>query len=323
MKISLGVYPNRAPAEIIRMGRIADGLGFETLWMLDSHLLFHEVYTLLGALAVSTQRIRLGTAVTNPLTRHPTITASAFATLAALSGGRASLGISIGDSALRAMKLKIAKLDTLADTVRKCRSLLRGDAVVFNGSATARLRHIGPQVPIYIAASAPRMLRLAGELGDGVILMNGVAPELIHAAVELVRDGERHASRPRGSTKVVAWAACHPDPEAVKFNVARAILRNIPGPADELTRQTASEVSKAYDYEEHGDAEAKFSRLIPDELVPRYAFSGSTSAIAQQIEALGPLGVDEVALAIPSSAHIKPPNLVIQELAPLLPHSAI
>ena len=89
MKISVGIYPNERPAEIIESSKLADEMGFSTLWILDSHLLFHEVYVLLGALAVSTSTIRLGTAVTNPLTRHPTVTASAFLTLAELSGGRA------------------------------------------------------------------------------------------------------------------------------------------------------------------------------------------------------------------------------------------
>ena len=96
MRISLGVYPNQTPAEIIKAATLAEELRFATLWMLDSHLLFWEAYTLLGAVAVSTTRLRLGTAVTNPLTRHPTVTASAFSTLSALSGGRATLGISVG-----------------------------------------------------------------------------------------------------------------------------------------------------------------------------------------------------------------------------------
>jgi len=71
---------------IIGSAKLAEQLGFNTLWMLDSHLLFREVYTMLGALAVSTTKIRFGTAVTNPLTRHPTVTASAFSTLDALTG---------------------------------------------------------------------------------------------------------------------------------------------------------------------------------------------------------------------------------------------
>jgi 5,10-methylenetetrahydromethanopterin reductase len=89
VKISLGIYPNETPADIIASAKLADEMGYSTLWVLDSRLLFHEVYTLLGALAVSTTRIGLGTAVTNPVTRHPTLTAAAFSTLAELSGGRA------------------------------------------------------------------------------------------------------------------------------------------------------------------------------------------------------------------------------------------
>ena len=124
MKISLGIYPNETPADIIASAKLADEMGYSTLWVLDSHLLFHEVYTLLGALAVSTTRVRLGTAVTNPLTRHPTVTAAAFSTLAELSGGRASLGISVGDSALKSMNLQTAKMSVLAETVALCRKLL-------------------------------------------------------------------------------------------------------------------------------------------------------------------------------------------------------
>lgn len=318
MKLSLGVYPNQPPAEIIRTGKLADDLGFSALWVLDSHLLFQEVYTLLGALAVSTNRIRLGTAVTNPLTRHPTVTASAFATLAALSGGRATLGISVGDSALKAMNLEAAKVADLETTVRQCRTLLAGADVSFGAGNIARLHHGGLAVPIYVAATGPRMLRLAGEIADGVILMNGVAPPLIQAAIDIIRDGERAAGRAEGSAKVAVWAACHPDVSAVKFNVARAILRKMPGPVDELTRQVADKVKAAYTYQQHGNAEAEFAQLIPDELVPRYAFSGGVDSIATQVAALDRLGADEIILAIPFAPRIASRDEVMQQIAPAL-----
>src|SRR5262245_58174708 len=109
MKISLGIYPNQLPTEIIKSAQLAEQVGLHSLWILDSHVLFREVYILLGAIGALTTRIRLGTAVTNPVTRHPTVTASAFSTLAALTGGRATLGISVGDSALLAMNLQLAK----------------------------------------------------------------------------------------------------------------------------------------------------------------------------------------------------------------------
>ena len=191
------------------------------------------------------RRIRLGTAVTNPLTRHPTVTAAAFATLAELSGGRASLGISVGDSALKSMNLEAAKMSVLAETVALCRKLLGGEAVSFGEGKTAQLHHLGPSVPIYVAATGPKMLELAGRIADGVILMNGIAPELIREAVRIVREGERAAGRKEGSVKIAVWAACHPSHQAVKFNVARAILRNIPGQVDDLTRRVVATVKRS------------------------------------------------------------------------------
>jgi 5,10-methylenetetrahydromethanopterin reductase len=314
VKISLGIYPSEAPSDIIASARLADDLGFSTLWILDSHLLFHEVYTLLGALAVSTKKVRLGTAVTNPLTRHPTVTAAAFATLAELSGGRASLGISVGDSALKSMNLEIAQMSVLAETVALCRNLMAGETVAFGEGKTARLHHLGPSVPIYVAATGPKMLALAGRIADGVILMNGIAPELIGEAVRIVREGERAAGRKEGSVKAAVWAACHPSLQAVKFNVARAILRKIPGPIDDLTRVVAARVKEAYDFAQHGRAEADFARLVPDEIVTRFAFSGSYEEIAEQIRALEPCDVDEVVLAIPVAPDIASRDVIMRGL---------
>ncbi len=314
MKISLGIYPSEAPSDIIASARLADDLGYSTIWILDSHLLFHEVYTLLGALAVSTKKVRLGTAVTNPLTRHPTVTAAAFATLAELSGGRASLGISVGDSALKSMNLAAAQMSVLAETVALCRNLMAGETVSFGEGKTARLHHLGPSVPIYVAATGPKMLALAGRIADGVILMNGIAPELIGEAVRIVREGERAAGRKEGSVKAAVWAACHPSRRAVKFNVARAILRKIPGPIDDLTRAVATRVKEAYDFAQHGRAEADFARLVPDEIVTRFAFSGNYEEIAEQIRALEPCDVDEVVLAIPVAPDIASRDVIMRGL---------
>lgn len=324
MKISLGIYPNQTPKEIIGSVKLAEEIGFDTVWMLDSHLLFHEVYTLLGAIGAQTSRIKLGTAVTNPLTRHPSVTASAFQTLAELTDGRAVLGISVGDSALKAMGLKVARMAQLAETVSCIRALFKGEVANFGDNnavegTRAQLTLSGRSVPIYVAASGPKMLHLTGKIGDGCILMNGIAPDLIRAAIDILREGERDARR-EGQTKVVVWASCHPDPLAVKYNVARAILRNIPGPVSELTREVAEKVRAAYNYAEHGRSEAQFARLIPDELVDRFAFSGSPEKIYGQIDALRELGVDEVVLAIPVANGITPRDDVLRSLAPRLFH---
>ncbi len=319
MKLSLGVYPNEVPSDIVKSAKSAEDIGFDTLWMLDSHLLFREVYTMLGAIGLATDKLKLGTAVTNPLTRHMTVTASSFVTLSALTAGRAKLGISVGDSALRAMNLIPSKMAELEDSVIKCRALMQGDSAEFGEGKVASLKQGSAHpVPIYVAATGPKMLALTGRIGDGCILMNGVAPDLIQTAIDLLQEGEKEAGRSIGSNKIVVWAACHPNPEAVKYNVARAILRKIPGPISDLTRETAAKVKKAYNYDEHGSSEATFAKLVPDELVNRFAFSGSPEAIAKQVQDLKDIGVDEVVFAIPVAEDIAPREQVMQDLEPVV-----
>ncbi|MBI3966554.1 MAG: LLM class flavin-dependent oxidoreductase [Chloroflexi bacterium] len=325
MRVSLGFYTNAAASELVRLGVLADELGYDCLWTTDSHLIWREPYVTLGAIAARTSRIRLATSVTNPLTRHLTVTASALYTLAEVSGGRAVLGISVGDSSLKTMGLRTATVDRLEAAIGNLRQLLAGEAVAVPGGTTARLTYGGEQrVPIYVAATAPRLLRLAGQVADGVILMNGVAPELIGAALDLVAEGARSAGRDPATVESVVWAGCcasTSDPAAalaaVKYNVARAIQRAIPGPVDALTREVAERVRAHYDYYHHGDATAGFAELIPDELVPRYTFAGTPDQIAGQIQALAALGVGEVALAIPDAPNIPSRESVIRALAPL------
>jgi hypothetical protein len=130
--------------------------------------------------------------------------------------------------------------------------------------------------------------------------------------------GRRAAAREEASVKIALWAACHLSPQAVKFNVARAILRTMPGQVDDRTRQVAVKVKQAHDFRQHGSAQADFARLIPDELVSRFAFCGEYAAIAQQARDLAGCGVDEVMLAIPVAPKIAPRDVIMRELAPLI-----
>lgn len=324
MRVSLGLYPDQAAGGVVRTGVLAEALGYHGIWLADSHLLWREPYTILGALAAQTRTIRLATAVTNPLTRHPTVTASAFCTLAELSDGRAVVGISIGDSSLRTMGLTPATVDRLSRTVADLRELLQGRRICLPEGRSAQLAFAGGyDIPIYVAATGPRMLRLAGQIADGVILMNGVAPDLIQAASALVAAGAVEAGRDPGAVRRVVWAACHASndsPEksvaAVKYNVARTILRNIPGPIDAATRAVAEMVRERYDYAQHGAADADFAALIPDDLVPRFAFAGTPRAVSAQLDALRDIGVEEVALAIPAVPDNAARDAVLRLLAP-------
>jgi 5,10-methylenetetrahydromethanopterin reductase len=313
MRISLGLYPDTPADTLVGTASLAEERGFDTLWLADSHLLWREPYVLLGAVAQATSRLRLATCVTNPVTRHVSVTAAAFVTLAELSGGRAVLGISVGDSAVRTLGLRPATMRTLTRSIGQLRALLRantsaaGDAAGREDGADPALHYrCAHPVPIAVAASGPRMLALAGRLADRVVLMNGVAPDLVRAACDAVDRGAQEAGRDPREVRRVVWAACHvsrEDPahslDRCRYNVARAILRDLPGNDIPLTRDVARRLRERYDYAGHGNPDAGFAELVPDELVPRFTFAGTPQAVRERIAALHALGVDEVALAVP------------------------
>ena len=87
----------RATAE---QARLADDLGYDLVRIADSQCLFRDLYVALTLVALNTSRVKIGPGVTNPVTRHPTVTAGAIASIDELSGGRAILGLGAGDSAV-------------------------------------------------------------------------------------------------------------------------------------------------------------------------------------------------------------------------------
>src|ERR1700737_1318128 len=93
-------------SEIVGRTVLAEENGFSHAWLWDSHVLWQEVYPIFTLMAAGTADIHIGTCVTNPVTRDPTVTASALATLNEISGGRMVMGIGRGDSARRALAQK-------------------------------------------------------------------------------------------------------------------------------------------------------------------------------------------------------------------------
>ena len=94
--------------------------------MFDSHVLWRDPYPLLTVMALNTTRMRLGTCVTNPATREPSVTASSLATLNEISGGRMVLGIGRGDSARRVMGKPPTTLARLEEATNLIRDAGRG-----------------------------------------------------------------------------------------------------------------------------------------------------------------------------------------------------
>ena len=126
LRSGVALQPVDDPRTFGAMTREIEDLGFDNLWLTDSSLHARNCYSYLALAAERSTRLVLGTAVTNPLTRHPAITASAMATVDEISGGRAVLGIGAGDRPLLALGLKPSPVADLEAAITAVRALWSG-----------------------------------------------------------------------------------------------------------------------------------------------------------------------------------------------------
>lgn len=280
-----------------------DALGFDHLWLTDSSLHARNSYAYLTLAATRSTRLKLGTAVTNPLTRHPAITAVSAATVDEISDGRMILGIGAGDRPLLALGMRPASVDSLRASIDSIRALWRGEHVdVEDVSFTLRDAHLRfparPDIPIFISASGPRTLELAGEVADGVILLVGLFPEALAWALEHVDRGASKGGRDRPHVAVFAYGAIDDDEDRA-LESARSIAAWFPQTAPVicelagLPHSLIEEVKARYSGGEFQEA-ANAASLLPDDFVRRVALAGNAVQARERIAAVIDAGADSV-----------------------------
>lgn len=174
--------------------RQAEDAGFDLIGVADSQSVFREAYVSLTLAALATRRALLGPLVTNPVTRHPVVTASAISSLDELSGGRAVLGLGSGDSALYTVGAPPASRAALEEAVAIANRLTAGESVR-RGEDVWRVRHAKRRVPVYLAAEGPQTLRLAARVADGIVVGLGLTPDVVRLCWEHIEAGAREAGR--------------------------------------------------------------------------------------------------------------------------------
>ena len=185
------------PESLLHFGELcreAEDTGFEWVGVADSQSVFHELYVALTLAALNTSRVRLGPLVTNPLTRHLVVTASAMTSIDALSKGRAVLGIGSGDSAIYTLGAPPSTVAGLEDAIVTLGRLTSGEQVK-REARTWQVHRTDRRVPIYLAAEGPRTLELAGRVADGVIVGLGLTPAVIDLSLAAIERGARAAGR--------------------------------------------------------------------------------------------------------------------------------
>src|SRR5215469_10456831 len=165
--------------------RLLEGHGFKHIYLIDSHVEWREISPYLTLAILNTRNATVGTCVTNPVSRNPTVVASLFATLQELSGGRMILGIGKGDSSLRRLGEKPAQLKEFKEKAHLIQKLASGEEVTYVPRFPAHESwHVQAEdvvklkfkwaprmrLPLYIAGYSPRVLQFAGAMADGVFL---------------------------------------------------------------------------------------------------------------------------------------------------------
>jgi alkanesulfonate monooxygenase SsuD/methylene tetrahydromethanopterin reductase-like flavin-dependent oxidoreductase (luciferase family) len=305
--------------------RAAERAGYARAWLVDGQMLWHDVYVYMAHALAATERLEVGTGVTNPLTRHPSVTASVHATLAQLHPGRVLLGIGRGDNAVRTLGLKPVPTSELAETVPRLRAWMAGEE-----AQGTRIRWAAEHVPVMICATGPKNLRLAGALADVAMVYVGVHAASVRWAIEHVRAGAEDAGRDPDDVEIAAlcalhvsddqeeaWEACRWAPAACANHIAYALRWNPEhGMPEEMTRLVAAR--DAYDYYEgHLDSSAAHTSYLTGELVDDFAIAGPREKCLEKIGELGRLGVAEVSTAY-LNGRFEQMELIGREILPAL-----
>lgn len=301
MRFGAGFWGPFALGQYVEYAVSAERLGFDAVWIGDTQLLTPDLYSAMALCANATSRIRIGSGVTNTVTRDLTVTAGGVLALNEFSGGRCLLGVGVGGSAVGTVGLDA---DSAAEFRRKLaliKALVAGEAVTLNG-VEVRGRIRAPRVPLYAASSSPRVLQIAGELADGVILNVGVVPELIREALDHVAEGARRVGRDPESLDVVVIAGSSigadrgralDETRSWAATTLRRVGKWMAAGGDEL-RALGATVLARYRWDEHIAEGAAHARPVSDEVARRFVFAGTAADVSQTVRRLEACGVTHV-----------------------------
>lgn len=290
-RVGVGLHGNTESAvDILDRARLAEELELASLWLVQLPNL-RDNMSLLGALAVSTQQIRLGAGIMPVYTRPPVVMAHSAATIDELSGGRFTLGLGMGHRLTGEWSLGVPQgppLPAMREYLSIVRGLLRdGEAHVdgewYRSHATygAPLR---PDIMTCVGALGPGMCRLAGEAADGLLLWMCPVDYVRDVAIPHLREGLRRSGR---------------DPSDFPVSVFMpASVSDDPQEESEIMRKYVSTYARMPNYrrmfEVSGFGDQLQGRLIGDRLLGEVGVVGDDTAVRQRVEQFFAAGATEV-----------------------------
>ncbi|MDM7934837.1 MAG: 5,10-methylenetetrahydromethanopterin reductase [Methanothrix sp.] len=295
--------PDEPVLKIGYLAKLAEDAGFQNIWITD-HYNNRDVWTTLAVLSLVTNRIRLGTGVTNPYTRNVAITASSIASIDELSGGRAVLGIGPGDRAtFERMGIDWDRpLARVREAVLSIRAFLARQPVNQAGFKGAQMAFSAGRIPIYIGAQGPKMLEMAGEIADGV-LINASHPDDFRFAVPLIRGGAEKAGRRPEEVQICAYASFSADKDHARaVNASKMVVAFIvAGSPQNVLERHGIEIEEARMISEaigRGDFKGALAGVTQG-MVEAFSIAGTPEDCRARVDELLKTGVTQVVVGSP------------------------
>ena len=312
----------------VEYARRAEEAGWRGIGFLDNQNLCGDIYVSLALAASATERIQLSTDVTNPVTRHPAVTAGAIASIQEVSEGRATLGIGRGDSALAFVGHAPAYVRVLDSYLKALQAYLKGSSVAFEDVA-AHCRGLAPPVdtmkladtpadsrlrwldagdrkaPVAVAASGPRVIGTAARRADIVMFALGADVKRLGWGLEQARTARCEAGLDPDGIRYGAYLniVCHPQVEAaremvqfldtfVRFSVMHGKTH---GPVTQAEKAVLENLHEAYNMRDR-----TVSVVPPAAFVDQFAIAGPPETCIRRIREIVDLGIDRIVVMGPT-----------------------
>lgn len=306
--IEFGIVMEASPGYTARLAARIEAMGFDVLLCPDTQNLSPDPFTQLALATASTRRLKLGTGVTNPITRDVAVTACTFSTLQAESQGRMICGIGRGDSSAAHIGRDNAKTAELKEFVQRLQAYTRGEGVRRDG-VESRMRWFdsvqGIPVPVDVACTGPQTIRMAVDVADRVSFAVGSAPERVRWAMDIALARLDETGRPRDSVQIGAYVnlVCDQD-ELRAINLGRMIsgmvahfagmknasLEHLPPQLKSL----AAHLQQGYDMAQHARDTGQHLQQVPDEFVDWFSICGPPAKCRDRLQTLLEMGLDHV-----------------------------
>ena len=313
--------------DFLTLADLVDKTEFSRLWIQEGDQ--KSAWTLAALALRSTKRVKVALGVTSPVRRHPQILAIEAATINEISVDRLVLGVGIATGAIRNYGLQMEPLPAMRDTVAIIRGLLADDTTEFSysGKAFSTRRPQKPfripNLPIFLGAIGPRMLDLAGEVADGVILTRRgcFSAEYQKYAIDRVINSARTKNRDPNSLSFVGFFETSISEDA---NLARQFVKKIlgtytipelPDSVSNLVDVNENEIQTIKHRYSEGDFEGAIE-AVTDEMVDMFAIAGTPTQCAEKLERFANTGLNTPILFIHGPDKMKAAKLAAEQIIP-------